>query len=235
MRKLFLLRPEPGGSASADRARAMGLQVIVAPLFRIVPLDWILPDHEQFDALLLTSANAVRRAGRKLTEIKRLPVHAVGEATAAAAREAGFEIASTGDFDIKRLLNSLEPGMKLLHLCGEHRSIVENPAQEVVAVPVYRAEALTPPVELNGLPGNVAAIHSPRAASMLAELVPRGRRGTIGLAAISAAAASAAGEGWERVAAAEIPTDSALLALAARLCEERPDDDCAAPGRAELE
>ena len=43
-------------------------------------------------------------------------------------------------------------------------------------------------------------------------------RGAISIAAISAAAAVAAGEGWAAVAIADKPTDEALLALAARLC-----------------
>jgi uroporphyrinogen-III synthase len=40
----------------------------------------------------------------------------------------------------------------------------------------------------------------------------------MGIAAISAAAAEAVGDGWNEVAIAERPTDEALLALAARLC-----------------
>jgi uroporphyrinogen-III synthase len=39
------------------------------------------------------------------------------------------------------------------------------------------------------------------------------------IAAISPAAAAAVGTGWERVHAAPMPNEAALLALAARLCE----------------
>ncbi len=43
MRKLLLLRPEPGLSASAERARALGLEVIACPLFRVEPVEWQAP------------------------------------------------------------------------------------------------------------------------------------------------------------------------------------------------
>jgi uroporphyrinogen-III synthase len=43
-------------------------------------------------------------------------------------------------------------------------------------------------------------------------------RDSIAIAAISNAAADATGNGWKSVEAAEHPNDDALLALAARLC-----------------
>jgi uroporphyrinogen-III synthase len=43
---------------------------------------------------------------------------------------------------------------------------------------------------------------------------------TIQLAAISEAAAQAAGSGWEEIGVAEKPNDGDLLALAARLCQK---------------
>ena len=45
-------------------------------------------------------------------------------------------------------------------------------------------------------------------------------RASIQIAAISAAAARAAGTGWARIETAERPTDEALLALAERLCDK---------------
>ena len=70
--------------------------------------------------------------------------------------------------------------------------------------------------------GSVALVHSPRAGRRFAELV--GDRGSIAIAAISPAAAEAVGEGWQAVAAAEEPGDDALLALAARLCNNPPPE-----------
>ena len=219
MRRLVILRPEPGASATAERARAIGLEPVVMPLFQVEPVDWEAPDAGSFDALLLTSANAVRHGGDGLQKLRQLPVHAVGEATAAAARDAGFDIASTGDAGAERLLGSIESDLRLLHLCGEHRT--ETPAkQAITAIPVYRATELPLPDDFSGIEGQAAAVHSPRAGKRLAELAID--RSTIRVAAISEAAASAAGAGWERCEAADAPDEAALLALAARLCDNPP-------------
>ena len=66
------------------------------------------------------------------------------------------------------------------------------------------------------LAGTVALLHSARAARRLAALVD-GRRSAISLAALSPAVAAAAGAGWGHVAAADAPSDAALVALAATL------------------
>ena len=45
MRKLFVLRPEPGAVAPAPSgARALGLEVFACPLFRVEPVEWDAPD-----------------------------------------------------------------------------------------------------------------------------------------------------------------------------------------------
>ena len=51
MRPLLVLRPQPGADATAARAKALGLDAIVTPLFRIEPCAWDMPDGA-FDALL---------------------------------------------------------------------------------------------------------------------------------------------------------------------------------------
>ena len=76
----------------------------------------------EYDALLLTSANALRHGGTGLEQLQSLPAYAVGNATAAAAREAGFEIAGEGDGGVEGL-RSIPPEVRLLHLCGEHRAV----------------------------------------------------------------------------------------------------------------
>ena len=222
MRRLYILRPEPGASGTAGRARELGLDVVVTPLFEVRSVEWQVPEPAGFDAILLTSANAVRHGGAQLARLRGLPVHAVGEATADAAREAGFAIASTGDSGVERLLRSIEPDVRLLHLTGAHRSSASETRQVITPLVVYRADAIGRP-DLSGLPGQVAAVHSPRAGARLAELATD--RASIALAAISAAAAEAAGAGWNEVKIAAAPTDEALLASAAKLCDKAPADD----------
>ena len=129
MRRLIVLRPEPGASATVERARALGLDAVAIPLFRIEPIAWTAPDAGQFEGLLLTSANAVRHGGDQLEHLRGLPVYAVGEATAEVARAAGFDIASQGEAGVDRLLGSIEPDLKLLHLAGESRREPAGPRQ----------------------------------------------------------------------------------------------------------
>ena len=215
MRKLLLLRPEPGLSATVRRASALGLETIAVPLFRIEPVEWEAPDPAGYDALLLTSAAAVREAGAGIGRLRALPVHAVGSATAAAAREAGLNVDRVGDAGVAELLATLPASTRLLHLGGEHRVAVDS-AHRIETRVVYRSAAIDKP----GLPlpdGLVAAVHSPRAGERLAELI-QDRDGMI-IAAISRAAAEACGDGWEKVEVASKPDDESLLALAAMLCQ----------------
>lgn len=220
MRKVAVLRPEPGAGATLARARAMGLDAFALPLFAVEPLTWEVPDPQEFDALLLTSANSVRQACAGLHALQTLPVHAVGTATAETARAAGLVVATVGSRGVEDLLASLPHGLRLLHLSGEHRRAPSCPRQQLTSVPVYRSAALPDPAGVQQLVGAVALIHSPRAGRRLAELLPQ--RSRTALAAISAAAADACGSGWERVAVAERPDDEAVLSLAATLCEHLP-------------
>lgn len=213
MKKLLLLRPEPGLSASAERARSLGVEVMACPLFRVEPLDWHAPDPANYDALLLTSANAVRNAGPMLARLASLAVHAVGEATATAARDAGLHVETVGSGNVEEVLAMLPSSLRLLHLAGEdHRQLDDARIDQRI---VYRAGA-NPDPGLPPLDGLVVAVHSPRAGARMAELA--GERSSTMVAAISHAAAAACGDGWEEIRVAAEPNDKSLLALAASLC-----------------
>jgi len=214
MRRLLLLRPEPGLSASVERARALGLDPIACPLFEVGPVAWHVPDPAGFDALLLTSANAVRHAGPGLGRLAALPVHAVGAATAEAAAGAGLKVATVGSADLDQLLGLIPPGVRLLHLAGEHHRDSSDPRIERHIV--YRSATLGDP-GLPPLDSLVVAVHSPRAGRRLSELA--GSRQEARVAAISSNAAVACGAGWAAVEVAAEPNDKCLLALAARLCQ----------------
>jgi uroporphyrinogen-III synthase len=219
MRRLFVFRPQPAADQTVERALSMGVDAVALPLFELEPVKWTAPDCRDFDGILLTSANAVNMAGAEMERLRGLPVHAVGEATALAAEVAGFGVAARGDGGVDDLLKSIEPDTRLLHLCGEDRRTPQAPSQAIRRVTVYRAKPLPNVAGLEQLQGQVAVLHSPRAARRLAELVDAAERANVILAAISKAAAEAAGAGWEGIRVASTPTDAALLALAARLCE----------------
>jgi uroporphyrinogen-III synthase len=220
---VLVLRPEPGATATAARARRLGLEPIVAPLFAVRPLAWDAPDPSGFDGVLLTSAHAARQAGSQLARFLHLPCHAVGEATAAAAGEAGFAELRIGAGDGAAAVAAAGGG-RLLHLCGRDHIPLEHAAAGIERRIVYAADAVAalPHEARRALAGGaLALIHSPRAGSLFATLVDRAEapRSHIALAAISEAAAAAAGFGWRFAAAAARPRDEALLELAAQLCQ----------------
>ena len=220
--QVLILRPRLGAEGTAERALSLGLDPVLAPLFTIRPLPWQVPDPARFDALLLTSANAARQAGGGLTSLLDLFCFAVGEASAAAAAEAGVRNVRAGPADASALLRLMEAeGVRsALHLCGREHALPAGSSVEVTAIPVYAADAIDR-LPAEAIPaiaaGAVALLHSPRAAALFSSLIGAERH-QVRIAAISAAAAASAGPGWAAVAVASEPRDQALLEAAAKLC-----------------
>ncbi len=215
---VLILRPQPGAGETAARARALGLEPVVAPLFAVRPLAWSAPDPAGFDAVLLTSANAARHGGDGLTPFLTLPCYAVGAGTADAASAAGFTHVLAGPADGDALLALAAGGgvTAAFHPCGRDHLALDRGAVAVTDVPVYAADPIAQPAELAETA--LALLHSPRAARAFAALVAE-RRGAFRIAAISPQTAEAAGGGWRSVAIAPVPRDEALLELAAKLCQ----------------
>ncbi len=224
MSKVLILRPQPGADGTAARAIALGLQPVVAPLFTARAVPWSPPTN-QVDAVLFTSANAARLGGEALKGVRHLPTYAVGEATADAARGAGFESITTGPSDGEAVLALMaRDGVKIaFHPCGAYRMPLREDAVRLISTPVYTTDAAVslPERARDALHSSaLVLLHSPRAASVFASLVDD--RSSVRIAAISPATAAAAGSGWASVHAAPHPRDSALLELAAKLCQEGP-------------
>ena len=219
---LLILRPQPGTDMTAARAANLGFDTVSAPLFAITPVAWAPPPPDDFDALLLTSANAARHAGSALQQYRALPCLSVGSATADAARAQGIESAWTGDSDGKAALAvAADMDLKrLLWLCGQQHSPLVHPKIALTIVPVYEAKTLPlTPVLRDALSHPaIVLLHSPRAAWTLAEQVEA--RAHLGVIAISPAVAAVAGEGWAWVDWPQHPRDQDMLELAARLCQK---------------
>jgi uroporphyrinogen-III synthase len=227
MRRLLVLRPRPGADATARRARAIGLSPVIAPLFAVRQIDWHPPDPADFDAVLMTSANAARHGGQELFRYFKLPLFAVGNATAQAALDAGFAkvVVGRGDGAAVVALAVARRRKRLLHLTGREHVEFDGGEASIEQRVVYASEAV------DGLPsaaadalraGAVALLHSARAARLFGRLVDAAgldRRGIM-LAGLSEAVVVAAGTGWSATAAAPVPDDEALLAIAAGLCDQ---------------
>ncbi|MDA9502244.1 uroporphyrinogen-III synthase [Bradyrhizobium sp. CCBAU 11357] len=89
---ILVTRPHPDNEATADNLRARGHAVLLAPALKLEPVAFQGESDVSYDAVLVTSANAIRTVASQLSDLGllQLPLFAVGEHTAAAAREAGF-------------------------------------------------------------------------------------------------------------------------------------------------
>ena len=173
--RVWVTRARPGADRTAERLHALDLEPVVQPLLTVQLLSPALPDLDRFAALVFTSLNGVA-AYADLTARRDHPVFAVGDATAQAARDAGFaEIRSAaGDIhDLVRLLVEAAPS-PLLAIAAETpagdlaRSLRQaGGLQSIEIVTAYRTVptgAATPAAI------DAVLVHSPRAAHELAEM-----------------------------------------------------------------
>lgn len=126
--RLLITRPQPDAERTAAALRARGHIAIVAPLFDIETVALVDPASGPWAALLLTSANGLRGLGgpARRDAMSTVPVFAVGDRTAQAARDAGFAIVhsaagAVGDLAIL-VAAQLKPPARLLYLAGEDRA-----------------------------------------------------------------------------------------------------------------
>jgi len=89
---ILVTRPHPDNEATAACLRARGHDVLVAPVLKFEPVAFRDEAEADYAGIIVTSANAVRAAAPQLGELRlqKLPLFAVGEHTAEAARDAGF-------------------------------------------------------------------------------------------------------------------------------------------------
>ncbi len=224
MSRVFVLRPEPGLSATMERGRALGLAMEAMPLSHAEPVDWAVPDGA-FDGVLLGSANGLRFAGEGLAALSGLPVYAVGEATADAARARGFAVAKVGSGGLQALVDTLpnESPLRLLRLAGAEHLPIHPPAHVTIATATTYAIVHRPLDEddvARLAAGGVVLLHSGAAASHFAAECKRAGidRRVLALAALAPRIARSASDGWKSVRVAANPEDAALLSLAADMC-----------------
>lgn len=202
-RPIAVIRPEPGNRVTAAAIEASGRKTIRLPLFEAGPIAWDVPDPASFDALIITSANAIRHGGHGLAHLLDLPAYAVGEATAEAARRAGFRVAAVGSTGSAELIALAETAgvRRALHLAGRERT-VESGGIVAQVVTVYATDPI--PVSAHAarrLAGSVVLVQSARTGERLAEIVDAHGidRSGIALVGISRRAADSAGRGWETI------------------------------------
>ena len=126
---VLVTRPHPDDETTAASLRARGFEVLLAPMLRFEPVAFHDDVDAHYGAVIVTSANALRGIeshlkGHRLLE---LPLFAVGEHTASAARRAGFthvisadgDATSLRDFVLARVkAKELKKASTLLYLAG---------------------------------------------------------------------------------------------------------------------
>ncbi|HEX4113222.1 MAG TPA: uroporphyrinogen-III synthase [Stellaceae bacterium] len=229
-----MTRPEPDAAPIATALRARGIEPVSAPLLRIEPepagaarLSGALIGVQ---AVLFTSANGARAFARASNRFE-LPAFCVGEATAAAARIAGFRTVASADgdgADLAALAGSrLAPGNgALLHAAGADSA--GDLAAELAAkgfsvrrVVLYRAiaaDALPPGAEAAWRRGEfaLALFFSPRTAASFVSVAraaglakPCERMTALALSRNVAAALSELP--WRAIVTASAPNLAAML------------------------
>lgn len=228
---ILALRPEPGLAATLEKVRARGLAITGCALSEIRSVGWSCPEPAAYDGLLIGSANAILHGGAQLAQLSDKPVYAVGEATAAAARAAGFTVAMTGSGGLQGVLDAIPSfgpaPCHLLRIAGEERVALAPPFgvsfDEVIA---YRScpLPLDPAAPLLASGKALVLLHSAAtAAHFAAECDRLGlARAGIALAALGPRIALAAGSGWRAVHTAPRPDEAALLAMACDVCNNPP-------------
>ncbi|MDE2375692.1 uroporphyrinogen-III synthase [Bradyrhizobium sp.] len=89
---ILVTRPHPDNESTAAGLRARGHDVLLAPALKFEPIPFRHDSEAGYDGIMVTSANAIRSIAPQLQDrnLKKLPLFAVGEHTAASARAAGF-------------------------------------------------------------------------------------------------------------------------------------------------
>jgi len=233
--RVLITRPQPGADRTAGRLVRQGHVPLVLPLTATAATDpGPAPEAGAYDAVAVTSQAALRHLPTAWRQaIDRLPLYAVGAATADAARPdwQGEVVSADGDATaLTRLLRALIPHARLLYACGRIRTpfLEEKLAaagMTVRAVEVYdtRRLAMSPDKaeSIIGDPIDIVLVHSAQGAAALADFMSQAPLAPLfeqsRLLCISPRAARALGDGFDdRIAVAAHPDEAALLALLER-------------------
>ena len=241
-RRLQILVTRPRGEADlfAVALAMRGHDAVVAPLLDIVIDDAPPLDLAGVQAVLFTSANGVR-AFAHTQKIREIKTFCVGDATAAAARNAGFGTVESASGDVETLAalvqNRLDPkDGTLIHatgtaVAGDLAGVLGAEGFDVRRVQLYRADTATklPDDAAEGLRNariDVVTFFSPRTAEIFARLVLDAGLGdklarvtALALAPSALEIAREQGCRFKAAIAADQPNEASLLDAVDRLAE----------------
>ncbi|HEV7600540.1 MAG TPA: uroporphyrinogen-III synthase [Bradyrhizobium sp.] len=126
---ILVTRPQPDNETTAAALRAKGFGVRLAPMLRFEPVAFHDDADARYGAVIVSSANALRAIEAELagSRLLTLPLFAVGERSAEAARHAGFRDVAVADGNAAALRDlivasvrgkTLKKASTLLYLAG---------------------------------------------------------------------------------------------------------------------
>ncbi len=222
MTPVLVTRTAPGAEKTLARVEALGFEAIPAITAEIRPRDVVWPNG--MDAIAVTSPNGARRAA-ELSPATNNPVYAVGDATAAVLREAGFAnvISAAGDGEAlaQMILDKIDD-QHIVHVRGADQAFdlvaaLQSRGVQATSLVAYAAEMVDalPDAALQAIgSGAVVLIHSAKGASRFLEL-SGGLEAVKALRAVAISADAArplAQAGMVRIDIAAEPHEEALLA-----------------------
>lgn len=152
---VLVTRPHPDNVVTAAALGARGFEALMAPMLRFEPMPPSDDLAADYGAVIVTSANALRAIEPQLAQsaLLSLPLFAVGDHTASAARSLGFAEVISADGDAAELraavlgAKRLRKKSTLLYLAGADLSRdlageFSAHGRDVVTVVTYRMVAL---------------------------------------------------------------------------------------------
>ncbi len=129
MATVLITRPFPSAVETAKVWELSGFKTVLAPLLRVQFLSVDLPSFELYQAVITTSAMAVRSLAQ-LTSCRTMPLWCVGKTSRSVARNLGFEKVFSPSLDaenalslIECLRSSVDRQKPVLYCCGDRTQV----------------------------------------------------------------------------------------------------------------
>ncbi len=223
--KIIITRPVEDALPLAGKLKAMGHDVVIAPVLQIVERAGVEFPQRPYQAICLTSANGVR-VRENVDALKTIPVLAVGPQSKQMALDRGFLHVQAKGGDViglaAHVAETLQPSDgPLLYISGSQTSgdlegKLRGAGFQVDRVITYDAK----PADLKGFESEIQSsqavlLYSPRSAklwvSAINNLQLQHVAATLIHICLSRAIAACLPETWRR-SIAESPTEAALIA-----------------------
>ena len=229
MKTILITRPSTEAKATGAKLEMMGHRVMYAPMLNIGAISFEIPDETR--SLILTSKNGARFGLANIGEKSRA-IYAVGEQTAAVARDMGFTNITVGPGTARKLVPILlECGetykRDYAHLCGNEiayniSDVLKDEGIDAVNTVTYQTtpnRSFSPAVAeaMDGGEIDTVLFYSPRTATIFEEAISESGRHDwlpkLDALCFSPRVSDQLMGPWHSVKRAMLPTEKALFGL----------------------